>query len=580
MDIINLSQYVAKSFEERPSGKGWINYGADNLYPQYLVDLYQNSATHNALCTSIAFMIFGEGLKTDDLDARLKIEEWSLNDEVRRACLDLKIQGGFALEVIFSIDRTSISKVRHLPFENIRSGEVNEREDVDFYYYSRDWADQRCKPEELHAFDPSEAVDFPVQILYVKPFSVGSFYYPKSDYQGSINYIELDKEIGTYHINNIKNGLAPSFTIHFKNGTPPIEERNRIRTDIENQLAGATNSGKFIITYSDQPERKPDFEPFPLSDADKQYQFLSTETTDKIMVGHRVVSPAMFGVKTAGQLGSTQELEIASQLFERQVINPFQRIVNTALKSLFRAAGITESVILSKNPPVIIQASKVAANNPDESGEIDLNLATDYLIELAEEETEEWTLLDSRKVVYDTEEEQDSMWAFASVPSGKPQAKSSQDNKLIKVRYAYMPKKLGGFGTNPSTGKKYESRSFCTKMVNAGNRVWRKEDLEQASQRVVNAGWGRGGADTYDIFLSGEFKLYKGGGSCQHYWERRTYLRKDNTKISVNKAKKIMREAGYKPMEANSPKVAKRPRDMGAGRGFVDGRGNWTTPVS
>ena len=112
MDIINLAQYEEVAFTEKASGKGWVNYGNDNLYPQYLVDLYKSSATHNALCTSIAYMIFGEGVKSDSIDAKLKIEEWSLDDEIRKACLDLKIQGGFALEVIYSIDRTTINKKR------------------------------------------------------------------------------------------------------------------------------------------------------------------------------------------------------------------------------------------------------------------------------------------------------------------------------------------------------------------------------------------------------------------------------------------------------------------------------------
>ena len=577
MDILKLAQYVPKSFAEKSSGKGWINYGDDNLFPQYLIDLYQKSGTHNALCTSIGYMIFGEGLKTDSLDARLKMDEWGLDDEIRKSCIDLKIQGGFALEVIYSLDRTTISKVRHLPFENIRSGEINEREEVDFYYYSRDWSDKRCEPEEVHSFDPSQSKEYPVQILYVKPFSVGSFAYPSVDYQGSIAYIELDKEIASYHISNIKSGLAPSYVISFLNGSPPVEERNRIRNDIESQLAGATNAGKFIITYSDQPDRKPSFEPFPLTDADKQYQFLSTETTNKIMVGHRVVSSAMFGVANAGTLGNTQELEVASQLFERQVIVPFQRIVDKAVKSVFRAAGITDPVKLHKNPPITVQASQDAPI-------IDLDLAVNTLIELGEDESDEWECIDARRVDYKDEEKQDNIWSFARAIGGgrkasDPSQVSKQDNKLIKIRYSYMPKVLGGFGTNPSTGKKYESRSFCKKMVNAGNKVWAKEQIELASKSAVNKGWGAGGANTYDLFLNHceKDKFYKGGGSCQHFWERRTYLKKGNKKISVNQAKKIMREAGYMPMEVNSPKVAKRPRDMD-GRGFVDGRGNWTTP--
>ena len=557
MELLKLKEYQERSYAERPSNQGWVSYGDDNLFPQYLIDLYKSSATHNALCTSIAYMIFGDGVQADTLEARLKIEEWGLQDEVRKACLDLKIQGGFALEVVYSIDRTTISKVRHCPFENVRSAEVDEDEKVNFLYYSKDWSDKREEPQLVKTFDPEQSVEHPVQILYVKPFSPGSYYYPKPDYIGSIDYIELDKEIGKYHINNIKNGLAPSFTIHFKNGVPAQEERRRIRNDIERQLAGATNAGKFIVTYSDSPDRKPDFEPFPLSDADKQYQFLSTEVSDKIMVGHRVVSSAMFGVKTAGQLGNTQELEIASELFDKQVIKPYQRIVKDALTSIFTAAGT----------PTVVSVEEVPPMEPEEATELseeklDLSGSCDYLIEMGEEMDEEWELIDARRVDYDEEEKMDALWSFARVPSGKPQAKSEQDNELIKVRYAYMPKVTGKNGN--------ESRDFCKRMVNAGERVWRKEDIEAASQRAVNPGWGPEGADTYDLWL------YKGGGSCQHFWERRTYLRKNNKKISANRARKILREAGLEPLPKNDPRVAKRPRDM-QNRGFLKPK-NWTTP--
>jgi hypothetical protein len=560
MDLLKLNEYQERSYEERPSNEGYVQYGDDNLFPQYLIDLYKSSATHNALCTSIAYMIYGDGVQADTLDARLKIEEWGLQDEVRKACLDLKIQGGFALEVVYSIDRTTVAKVRHCPFENIRSAEVDNDENVNFYYYSKDWSNKQIEPELVRAFNPEDSLEYPVQILYVKPFSPGSYYYPKPDYIGSIDYIELDKEIGKYHINNIKNGLAPSFSIHFKNGVPAQEERHKIRNDIERQLAGATNAGKFIVTYSDSPERKPDFEPFPLSDADKQYQFLSTEVSDKIMVGHRVVSSAMFGVKTAGQLGNTQELEIASELFDKQVVKPYQRIVKDALESIFNAAGTPTVVSVEEVPAMTPQTPSEEVQMSDD---VELNLACDFLIEMGEEVDDEWELIDARRVDVETEATQDALWNFARVPSGKPQASSDQDNELVKVRYAYMPKVTGKNGN--------ESRDFCKRMVNAGDRVWRKEDIDAASSRAVNPGWGPNGSDTYDLFL------YHGGGSCQHFWERRTYLRRNNKKISVNRARKILREAGLEPLPTNDPRVAKPTREQ-VNRGFLQPK-NWTTPV-
>ena len=543
MELIQLNQYQERSYAETASREGFVNYGADNLFPQYLVDLFHSSATHNALSTTIAMMIFGEGFDASSLEGRLAFDQWNLNDELRKACLDFKIQGGFALEINWSLDRTTIANVSHLPFENIRSGFVNEDEIVETYYYSKDWSNKQEERVEIHRFHKEMNIEFPTQILYVKPFSPGSFYYPKPDYIGSINYIELDKEIGVYHINNIKNGMSPSFSIHFKNGIPPQEERNRIRMDIERQLAGASNAGKFIVTYSDDPERKPDFEPFQLSDAHNQYQFLSEEVTSKIMVGHRVTSPQMFGVSVPGKLGGGGELAEASELFERNVIAPARQVVTEAVKTLLNASGIESQLVTLS------------------SEEINLTEAFNHLMECGEEiNEEEWELIDARKVDYEKEGEQDAIWKFASVIDFEPNVDSEQDNEIIKVRYAYMPKVTG----TPDG----ESRDFCKMMVGAGNRVWKKEDVEAASG--ANPGWGANGAARYSIWL------YKGGGSCQHFWERRTFLQKDNKRVSINEARKLLREAGLDPIERNESEVAKRPRDM-KNRGFLEPK-NWTTP--
>ena len=546
MELIQLNQYEERSYRETANKMGFVNYGDDNLFPQYLVDLFHSSATHNALSTTIAMMIFGEGFDATTLDGRLAFDQWNLNDELRKACLDFKIQGGFALEVNWSIDRTTIANVSHLPFENIRSGFVNEDEKVEYYYYSKDWNDKREEPSEICTFNPERNIEHPTQILYVKPFSPGSFYYPKPDYVGSINYIELDKEIGVYHINNMKNGMSPSFSIHFKNGIPPQEERNRIRMDIERQLSGASNAGKFIVTYSDDPDRKPDFEPFQLSDAHNQYQFLSEEVTSKIMVGHRVTSPQMFGVAVPGKLGGGGELAEASELFEKNVIAPARQVVTEAVKTLLNAAGLDAQLVQLSEDKGCCELS---------SDEVNLDGCVDYLTDKGEEMSDEWELIDESPVDYDLEKARDAMWAFASVPSSNPNGKSEQDTEIIKVRYTYAPK---------STQE--TSRDFCKKMVNAG-KVYRKEDIEAASLRAVNPGLGANGSNTYDLFL------FKGGARCHHFWSRQTYLRKNNKKISVNQAKKLIREAGVdaKRLPDNDPRVAQRPTDM-PNEGFINPR--------
>ena len=515
MEFIQLNKYEERSYRETPNRGGFVNYGDDNLFPQYLVDLFHSSATHNALSTTIAMMIFGEGFDASDLEGRLAFDQWNLNDELRKACLDFKIQGGFALEINWSIDRTTIANVSHLPFENIRSGFVNEEEKVEYYYYSKDWEDKREEPVEICAFNVEKKIDHPTQILYVKPFSPGSFYYPKPDYVGSINYIELDKEISVYHINNIKNGMSPSFSIHFKNGIPPEEERNRIRMDIERQLSGASNAGKFIVTYSDDPERKPDFEPFQLSDAHNQYQFLSEEVTAKIMVGHRVTSPQMFGVAVPGKLGGGGELAEASELFERNVIAPARQVVTEAVKTLLNASGLGSQLITLS------------------SEEVNLDASLELLLEKGEEVEEGWELIDEVEVDLQLESARDALWAFASRVPGDSKRKSEMDNDIVRIRYKYD----GGLSD--------DSREFCKKMVRA-NRVWRKEDIETAGGLAVNPGFGPNGSNTYSIWE------FKGGPWCSHRWIRQTYLKKENNrKVSVAEAKRIISRLPIEEREKN-----------------------------
>ena len=371
-----------------------------------------------------------------------------------------KIQGGFALEVNWSIDRTTIANVSHLPFENIRSGFVNEDEKVEYYYYSKDWNDKREEPSEICTFNPERNIEHPTQILYVKPFSPGSFYYPKPDYVGSINYIELDKEIGVYHINNMKNGMSPSFSIHFKNGIPPQEERNRIRMDIERQLSGASNAGKFIVTYSDDPDRKPDFEPFQLSDAHNQYQFLSEEVTSKIMVGHRVTSPQMFGVAVPGKLGGGGELAEASELFEKNVIAPARQVVTEAVKTLLNAAGLDAQLVqLSEEPQ-----------------EVNLDGCVDYLTDKGEEMSDEWELIDESPVDYDLEKARDAMWAFARaiLPDRKP-----SNRRQERTRYRDYQGSL--CLRSRSSVTQADSPATSVKRWSTAGRVYRKEDIEAAS---------------------------------------------------------------------------------------------------
>jgi hypothetical protein len=569
-----LNSYVKPQVKE-VSGKNWIEYGDGNDYFQYLIDRYNGSPTNNAIINGVIDMIYGKGLAATD--AAQKPDEYAMmmslftKDCMKKVVSDFKMMGNAAIQVIYNQDHSRIVKVEHIPVETLRAEKCNEEGFIPAYYYAKSWdrvAQRKETPVRIDAYGMSKAG---IEILYIKPYKAGYYYYAPTDYQGSIPYAELEEEVANYHISNIKNGLAPSMLINFNNGTPTEDEQTLIEARIADKFSGSSNAGRFILAFNDNKELAATIEPVQLSDASEQYQFLSEECTKKIMVGHRVTSPMLLGIKDQTGLGNNaDELKTASILFDNIVIRPLQEVLLDAVETVLSFNGASLNVYFKTLQPLEFKEDVVAPSDiveestgvessgfgfsADVSDEV-LNGMFEALNEFGEDEDlDEWELVDERPVDYEQEEYLDSILQFAKTGEAFPNAKSEQDGETkdgrkYKIRYSYAP-----------GSTKDNSRQFCKLMVNA-KKVYRKEDILRMRKQEVNAGFGPNGAATYDIWL------YKGGARCHHFWMRKTYLAKaegvtpdaknPNADVSVNQARK----AGVK-LPQNNELVAKRPVDM------------------
>jgi len=584
--FVNLSTYTSPEVKE-VNGADWIEYGADNNYFQFLIDRYNGSPTNNAAINGISQAIYGKGLNATDSNKKpneyAQMVSLFRKDVVRRACYDLKLMGQAAIQVIYSKDRSKIVQLEHMPIETLRAEKCDADGNVPAYYYCNDWENikKSDKPLRIPAFGMSKES---IEIYYIKPYKSGFYYYSPVDYQGGLQYAELEEEVSNYHLNNIMNGLSPSMLINFNNGTPNQQERQLIETKIAQKFSGTSNAGKFILAFNDNKESQAEITPVQLSDAHNQYQFLSEESTKKIMVAHRIVSPMLLGIKDSSGLGNNaEEIKTASLLMDNTVIRPFQELLIDCFDNILAYNDISLNLYFTTLQPLeFTDVDKDLQSKEDIEEETGYEFSKEkteldnVLEELGEEEDlSQWTLIDERKVDYDDEEALDyqinelnkknkstlsKIWEFVSTGTSRPNAKSEQDKAVkdvaFKVRYQYAPLK----NTFDAEGKNV-TRSFCEKMVKA-KKIYRKEDIELMSTRAVNPGWGPKGADTYSIWL------YKGGGACHHFWMRKTYMFTLDSKridvksplaptISVNEAKR----KGFKP-EVNDKLVAKRPIDM------------------
>lgn len=587
LHTINLASYTKPEVIEKKN-KDWVQYGEDNNYYQYLIDRYNGSPTNNAIINGISDLIYGKGI--DATDSSRKPQEYAMMkslinpDCMRKVVSDLKLMGQCAFQIIYSKASREVAQIEHMPIQTLRSGKMNEDGDIEAYYYSAQWDKMKMGdiPERISAFGMSNDA---IEILVVRPYRAGYYYYSPVDYQGGIPYAELEEEVANFHINNIKNGLSPSMLINFNNGVPDEEERMLIEHKIKDKFGGTSNAGNFILAFNENRDLAANIEAVPISDAAQQYEFLSGESMQKLMVAHRVTSPMLLGIKDQTGLGNNaDEIQTASLLFDNTVIRPFQNLLIDALNRILAVNDIALDLYFKTLQPLefIDRSASVSEEETEKrTGESSLSKETcnhsvecsqelpqeyddlvEDLIAMGEDENlEEWDLVDEREVDYDQEEALDTMIGLASTGTARPNASSEQDGENVegekfRVRYQYSPKRTSA-----------NSREFCKKMV-AADKIYRKEDIIAMGSKAVNAGFGRNGADTYSIWL------YKGGARCQHKWIRKTYQFRDGVKPDVKNpnAKTIStsgaRRKGFRP-EANPNKVSVAPKDM-KNKGFVN----------
>tara|TARA_R110000744_G_scaffold211127_3_gene330277 strand:+ start:13644 stop:15512 length:1869 start_codon:yes stop_codon:yes gene_type:complete len=564
---VNFGVDVAPIVKE-VQGKNWIEYGTAqwrNLYPQFLIDLYYNSSTHGAIINATAEMIAGEDIIIDDEDGHLELDSIvrlkkfiksangteTLMEVIKKVSFDFKLQGAFALNIVWSKDRTEIAEIYHIPVEKIRAAKPNEMGRVEGYYISSDWSNSRKNPPHyVSAFNPNDRTN-PNQVLYSGLYSPAMSVYHTPDYIAGNNWALVDQRVAEFHLNNISNGFSGSYFISFANGVPTQEERLQIERSLADKFTGAHNSGKFVLTFSDDKTRTPEITPISMSDADKQYIALQELLVQNILTAHRCTSPVLMGIKSDTGLGNNaDELNSAANYYLNTVIRPFQEHILKVLGKIFEVNQMDLPLSFVQLKPITVRFTNqdlMAVMTQDEIREelglpplderIDVELTEmaaktelDKFHDTLEDMPEDWEMIheevvDGEHRDFDFEgalnDSYEDKVELVGTGRANPNARSKQDglNKkktaFYKVRYVYTK-------DNFLTNKSGKARQFCKKMMKA-KKIYRKEDIVKMGRLGVNPGFGPKGAKNYDIFL------YKGGPQCFHFWLRQVYKApKDN----------------------------------------------------
>ena len=560
--VLNLSAYTSPVISET-NRENWVDFLTEegDQYFQFLIDRYSNSTTNNAIINNVARLIYGKGLSA--LDANKKPNEYAQmmslfnKEDVRKMVLDRKMFGQFAVQVHYNDKHDKILKAYHIPVNLLRAEKCDKDGQITGYYYSDNWEDtKKYAPIRFNAFGYSKDK---VEILFSKPYSVGMKYYAYPDYQGALPYTLLEEEVADYLINEVQNGFSGTKVVNFNNGIPTDEQQSIISNKVLSKLTGSRGQ-KVIVAFNNNAESKTTVEDIPLNDAPEHYTYLSEECLRKIMLGHNVTSPLLFGVaSTNGFSSNADELKNSSVLFDNMVIRPFQEELLDAFDSILAFNGVALKLFFKTLQPLEftdLENTQTEEQVAEETGTELSKVNTELEQILAEVDAnqlgEGWIKVDEREVA-DNDEELNIQLIKAEtdlepkttilsrlinlVQTGNPQPKlkSSQDKKVgelkyFKVRYRY-------------TGNKTPDRDFCKAMMLKQDRLFRREDIEAMSTKAVNPGFGEFGANTYDIFK------FKGGARCFHKFQRVTFM------LDLNAIEKGYEEIGTRAAEIKGYKI-------------------------
>ena len=616
---IDLSSSAAPKVQE-VRGRDYIEYSDEdglwkNLYPNFLIDLYYNSSTHAAIINSTSEMVAGSDIIVDEddtnLDAFVKLKKFlrnansneTLHQVIKKVAFDFKLQGGYALHLVYNQARTEIVELFHVPVERVRAGKPNEFGKVDTYYISADWSNVRThKPYPVAAFNTNDRTSGS-QLIYTGSYSPNMDIYFTPDSLAGNSWCLIDSKISEYHLNNINNSFSGSYMFSFNNGIPTESERNAIERDITSKLTSAANAGKFLMSFSDDKTRAPEIHPLNTADLSEQYITLQSLIVQNILTAHRVTSKTLLGIDSADGFSSTaDELETAASFYQNQVIIPFQLNILGTLQKIFSVNQMDLPVSFVQLKPITLQfdsdTRKSVMTDDEIREELGLpsltagqeNLSTElseeivekteldsFIEEFGEDMSEDWELVEEEVVDgehqdFNYEEVLNELAGekieLASTGRAIPGRKSEQDG-ISKKSYDYFRVRYVYSHDNFLTNKSGTQREFCRKMHSA-NKLYRKEDIINMGSKPVNKGFGPGGTDVYSVWK------YKGGAQCFDFWSRRIF----KTVIGESKTTKIedadmigytkARSEGF-TAKKNDKLVATPPRKM-KNNGYVNKR--------
>ena len=326
-------------------GKGFVQWGERNRYPDYIYMLCGEVPTLQSIIEGNIDYVAGDGvtvLRLGDLpDGVMNARGDTVEEQVRDIAGDYEMFGGFALQVMRGMDG-SIAGIAYVDMRFLRANE-----DCTVFWYSEEWNKGGIgKAVRYPAFIPGlewaslderGREEHASSILMVKKTHRQT--YPRPLFASAIKSCETERCIDTYHLNAINNGFYGSMIVNFNNGIPVDAVKEEVERDFNDKFAGSENAGRIMFSWNRNRDSRTELITPQIQDYGDRYNTLAARARQQIFTSFRA-NPNLFGIPTEGKGFSNEEYAESFDLYNRTQIRPVQRLICDAYDKIYGMKGV------------------------------------------------------------------------------------------------------------------------------------------------------------------------------------------------------------------------------------------------
>lgn len=348
----------------------YVYFGEDNLYPQYLVELYDSVAVHCSMLQIFRRFLIGDAYNIEGNEAATENFFMEVGNGLANTISELATSYTFFDNSYVNVVPSrggGIGRIAVLDGSSVRTGQITDfATGVENYYWSLDWRKSTGRknfsmpefriyePKEVPAFNPNKPLRGSKNgyiwenKIFQKPTQI---YYTTPRYNGAVNDLEKAARVSNLMKNMIKNGMAGNTHIHVYEDLSDIDKQERVLEGLKKRFAGDSNAGEIVLTWSTGADGKPEVNNLPANNSHEMFDFMARNINENLITANQI-PPFLANIQIkVGLADSGKAIRESLSYFQNITILPYQKKIENILNTLLELNGIKSKISLVESTP-------------------------------------------------------------------------------------------------------------------------------------------------------------------------------------------------------------------------------------